>query len=70
MSDVFRLQRGAAMSTLFFGSPVGCSLGEASSDRAHDDQGGPDATRVTPVTWHPARVGRDHEEEAPDSRGY
>jgi hypothetical protein len=62
MSDVFKLQRGVAMSTLFFGHD------SFPLDRESDSGDGPDGAGLAPVTWLPAR-GRD-EEDNDSTRGY
>jgi hypothetical protein len=60
MSDAFKLQRGAAMSTLFFGHQM-----EDSLPRDDESEGAPKA--LTPVTWLPVRM---REEEDADSTRY
>jgi len=60
MSDAFKLQRGAAMSTLFFGYELEDSL-------PRDDDAGDGQKALTPVTWLPVRA---HEDEDPDSTRY
>ena len=67
MSDVFRLPRGAAMSTLFFGHD------RFPLDREADDDDRPHSTRgpeLTPVTWLPARAQDDEHDDVDFTRGY
>ena len=62
MSDVFKLQRGVAMSTLFFGYE------SFPLDRDGESGDGPDGADLTPVTWLPSRA--REEDEVDSTRGY
>ncbi len=63
MSDVFKLPRGAAMSTLFFGhDPFPLDR----DDEAHQERG----PELTPATWLPARARHESTDEVDSTRGY